>query len=106
MRVRLVPNCGEHELGLWAAASSGLKPSRAGLASPTIHNQPFPFGVLLAVALGASSSKALSVTWSHAEEWRSLATREEFRLRAPRPAVKRIVKAHCERADDDGIVVG
>lgn len=62
--------------------------------------------VLLAIALGRTVRRRSAWLEATAEEWRSIATREEFRLRALRPAVKPNVMAYCERADDDGIVVG
>jgi hypothetical protein len=89
-RVRLVPNRSEHDLGLCAVASSGLKPSRTGLrrmrALPTASVccfSPLPWGRAV-----RRRSAWLEAT---AEEWRPIATREEFRLRAPRPTVKRSV---------------
>lgn len=50
---------------------------------PAATVSPFRSRVLLAVSAGPTASKQLHVTWANVEEWRSIATGDESRVRLP-----------------------
>jgi hypothetical protein len=62
-------------------------PTAVGSSAATC--QPFRSRVLLAVGAGPTASKQLHVTWASVEGWRSIATRDGSKIRAPRRGVKR-----------------
>src|SRR5947209_16084945 len=64
---------------------------RTAVGSSAATCQPFRSRVLLAVGAGPTASKQLYVTWAIVEGWRSIATRDDSKLRGSDSRVKIIL---------------